>query len=361
MSDEISDRRIHKGRGAVNNPAGRFESSLHIATTDGWATDENESPAKITTQYFPEPAKTIITRNDSPDVPFNLSINAYRGCEHGCIYCFARPTHSYWGLSAGLDFETKIFCKDDAAILLQKELSQPSYRCEWIGMGTNTDPYQPIEKEKQITRQLLEVMRRFKQPVGIVTKSTLITRDIDILADMAKQGLAEVTLSVTTLDNDLKRLLEPRAASGQARLQALQQLHEAGIPVGVLFAPVIPFINDNEMELILAQARECGASYAGYVFLRLPHEVKDLFSEWLSAHYPLKKDHVLSLVAQARDGKLNTPEFGMRMRGKGVYADMLRKRFQLAYKKNAYTQIKRGALRTDLFQVPGRGKQLDLF
>ncbi len=360
MSDEYIDKRPHKGRGAVTNPGGRFEAHKKIAFHDGWFQDEEQLALK--TEYNPETIHSIISHNDSPDIPFSQSINPYRGCEHGCVYCYARPTHSYWGLSGGLDFETKIFYKDEAVKYLEKELSAPSYRCEWIALGANTDPYQPIEKERKITRRLLEVMRRYKQPVGIVTKGSLITRDIDILADMAKEQLAEVTISVTTLDNDLKRKLEPRASTGEARLAAMKQLHDAGIPVGVLCAPMIPFINDSEMETILERARECGATHAGYVFLRLPHEVKDLFSEWLDAHYPLKKDHVLSLVTQARGGKLNVSEFRQRMRGEGEYADLLSKRFKLALKKLDYNAHGRGhTLRTDLFKVPGRPQQIALF
>lgn len=372
MTDHNSGLRVHKGRGAISNPPGRFEQQIAITEDDGWSTAQEqfgvntEQAPALRTQFFFEPAKTIIARNQSPDIPFATSINPYRGCEHGCVYCYARPSHGYWGLSAGLDFESKIFCKDEAAQLLVQELSAPSYQCQWIALGANTDPYQPIEAKKQITRQLLSVMQRFKQPVGIVTKSHLVTRDIDILADMAKEQLAEVYVSVTTLDNDLKRKLEPRAASGEARLDTIAQLSAAGIPVGVLFAPVIPFINDAELETILARAHAAGTRRAGYVFLRLPYEVKDLFSDWLSTHYPLKKDHVLSLVTQARKGKLNVAEFGERMRGSGQYAELLKQRFKLATKKLGYDQGKRGqvdsrALRTDLFQVPGRGQQLDLF
>ena len=360
MSSEFIDKRAHKGRGAVSNPNGRFEATRKVGFDDGWFRDEELSPIK--TEYNPETIHSIISHNDSPDIPFSQSINPYRGCEHGCIYCYARPTHSYWGLSGGLDFETKIFYKDEAVKYLELELSKPSYRCEWIALGANTDPYQPIEKERKITRKLLEVMRRYKQPVGIVTKGSLVTRDIDILADMAKEQLAEVTISVTTLDNDLKRKLEPRAAAGEARLNAMKQLHDAGIPVGVLFAPVIPFINDSEMETVLERARDCGANHAGYVFLRLPYEVKDLFSEWLTAHYPLKKEHVLSLVTQARDGKLNNSEFRERMRGSGDYAELLSQRFKLALRKFGYALPGRGhTLRTDRFKVPGRPQQIALF
>jgi DNA repair photolyase len=310
MSDEYIDKRPQKGRGAVTNPTGRYEQHKKVAFADGWFQDQEKLAQK--TEYNPETIHSIISHNDSPDIPFSQSINPYRGCEHGCVYCYARPTHSYWGLSGGLDFETKIFYKDEAVKYLEKELSAINYRCQWIALGANTDPYQPIEKERKITRRLLEVMRRYKQPVGIVTKSQLVTRDIDILADMAKEQLAEVTISVTTLDNDLKR--------------------------------------------------KCGANHAGYVFLRLPFEVKDLFSEWLDVHYPLKKDHVLSLVSQSRGGKLNVSEFRERMRGSGEYAELINQRFKLALKKYGYALPGRGhTLRTDLFKVPGRPQQIALF
>lgn len=348
-----------KGRGAISNPEGRYEATIKTVEDDGWQRDDE--PVKLLTQYFSEPARSILTRNDSPDIPFTQSINPYRGCEHGCIYCFARPTHSYLGLSGGLDFETKIFCKDDAPALLKQELAKPGYRCEVIAMGTATDPYQPIERDKRITRGLLEVMAAHRQPVSIVTKSMLVTRDKDVLADLAKDGLAEVTLSVTTLSHDLKRILEPRTPTGQARLAALRELHEAGIPVGVLFAPVIPFINDSEMETVLREARAAGADYAGYVFLRLPYEVKDLFREWLSEHYPQKAEHVMSLVQQARGGKDNVAEFGERMRGSGEYAELLRQRFRLMCSKLGFNKNRRCELRTDLFKVPGRAEQLPLF
>lgn len=348
-----------KGRGAITNPEGRFEATIKTVEDDGWYRDEE--PPALPTQYFTEPARSVLTRNDSPDIPFSQSINPYRGCEHGCIYCFARPTHSYLGLSAGLDFETKIFCKDDAPALLQKELAKPGYHCDVIALGTATDPYQPIEKEKRITRGLLEVMAAHRQPVSIVTKGALVTRDKDVLAELAKDGLAEVTLSVTTLSNDLKRLLEPRTPTGSTRLQAMRELHDAGIPVGVLFAPVIPFINDSEMETILLQARDAGAEYAGYVFLRLPYDVKDLFREWLTEHYPQKAEHVMSLVQQARSGKDNVSEFGERMRGTGEYAELLRQRFKLMSSKLGFNKSTRCRLRTDLFKVPGRAEQMRLF
>ncbi len=355
--------KAQKGRGAVSNPEGRFEATIKTVEDDGWfrGDDDDWQPRATPTQYFNEPARTVLTRNDSPDVPFSQSINPYRGCEHGCIYCFARPTHSYLGLSAGLDFETRIFCKEDAPALLKRELAKPGYRCEVIAMGTATDPYQPIEKDKRITRGLLEVMAAHRQPVSIVTKSTLVTRDKDLLADLAKDGLAEVTLSVTTLSHELKRKLEPRTPTGQARLQALRELHDAGIPVGVLFAPVIPFINDSELETILQQAHHAGAEYAGYVFLRLPYEVKDLFREWLTEHYPQKAEHVMSLVQQSRGGKDNVSEFGERMRGTGEYAALLRQRFHLTCRKLGFNKSTRCQLRTDLFKVPGQAEQLPLF
>lgn len=299
------------GRGAVTNLPGRFERARVEAMDDGWDRPDEELPPLQTTVRA-EPSRTIITRNDSPDVSFEQSINAYRGCEHGCIYCFARPSHSYFNLSPGLDFETKLFYKPDAVALLEAELAKPKYRCKVIAMGTNTDPYQPIEKQYRVTRGILELLARCKHPVSIVTKSALIERDLDLFAELAVNHLATVALSVTTLDDDLKRRLEPRAASPRARLRAIAKLRAAGVPVTVMVAPVIPVLTDHELERILEAAAEAGARHAGYLLMRLPHEVKDLFREWLAEHEPLKAAHVMSRLHEMRGGRDNDPRFGYR-------------------------------------------------
>jgi DNA repair photolyase len=295
----------------------------------------------------------VITTNDSPDVGFDQSINPYRGCSHGCVYCFARPTHAYLGLSPGLDFETKLFYKVDAVKILEAELSKPKYVCKPIALGINTDGYQPLEKRLEITRGILAVLTRCRHPVTIVTKSALVLRDLDLLADLARDRLVSVMLSVTSLTNDIKRTLEPRTASPQARLRVIQQLAQAGIPVGVLVAPVIPAVTDHEMEDILAAAKEAGASSAGYVLIRLPHEVKILFREWLSRHYPDRAEHVMSLINQTRGGKDYDAKFGQRMSGTGVFAELLRMRFELARRKCGFDSSRdRHDLATDLFRPP---------
>ncbi|WP_020648328.1 PA0069 family radical SAM protein [Solimonas variicoloris] len=350
-----------KGRGAVSNPEGRFESRRAERFDDGWLLDEDAPPRQATTLHV-EQARTIIARNDSPDLPFTQSINPYRGCEHGCIYCYARPTHAYLNLSPGLDFETQLFYKPNAAALLEAELRRPGYRCSMISLGANTDPYQPVERDLRITRSLLEVMVRFRHPVGIVTKGTLIERDIDLLQDLARDGLATVAVSITTLKPELKRTLEPRAASGAARLRTLRALSEAGIPTMVLYSPVIPFVNDAELESILAAAHAAGARQAAHIPLRLPHEVKDLFREWLETHLPLKAEHVMSLVRQMRGGRDNDPAFGSRMTGQGEYARIIRQRFDLACRRLGLNTGERSAwLSTTQFRVPPQaGDQLDL-
>jgi len=341
-----------KGRGAASNPAGRFDALTHEKADDGWY--QEETPASLNETVLPDRARGIITTNDSPDVGFDQSINPYRGCSHGCVYCFARPTHSFLGLSPGLDFETKLFYKADAVKLLEEELSKPKYVCKPIALGINTDGYQPLEKRLEVTRGILAVLTRCRHPVSIVTKSALIVRDIDLLADLAKDRLTSVVLSITSLTDDIKRTLEPRTASPQARLRVIKQLAEAGIPVGVLVAPVIPAITDHEMEHILAAAREAGASFAGYVLLRLPHEVKILFREWLQDHYPDRAAHVMSLINQARGGKDYDAKFGVRMRGTGAYADLLRTRFELAARKLGLDSSDgRHELDTSLFRPPG--------
>ena len=315
-----------RGRGALSNASGRFEPLARQAEDDGWDLTEELPPLK--TEITLERPRHIITRNDSPDISFDRSINPYRGCEHGCIYCFARPTHAYMGLSPGLDFETHLYAKIGAAKLLERELSAPRYQPKVIAIGTNTDPYQPIEREQRVMREVLEVLSRAKHPVAIVTKSALILRDLDLLAPMAEQGLVKVALSVTTLDPVLARKMEPRAAAPEKRLDAIRQLAEAGVPTAVLVAPIIPAINDAEIETILTRAKAMGASEAGYVMLRLPLELHDLFREWLLAHYPTKLRHVLSLVRSVRDGKIYDSTWGKRMTGSGPYAWMIGRRFR---------------------------------
>ncbi|HEX6980090.1 MAG TPA: PA0069 family radical SAM protein [Alphaproteobacteria bacterium] len=326
---DIRPPQPRKGRGAIGNPDGRFEPHVRVAIDDGWAPADDDLPPLRTT-VTTDAARTIITRNDSPDVPFEQSVNPYRGCEHGCIYCYARPSHGYLGLSTGLDFETQLFAKPNAASLLAAALRKPGYRVSPIALGTNTDPYQPIERAMRITRSILEVLAAFEHPVSIVTKSALVLRDLDILAPMAEKRLARVFISVTTLDRDLARKMEPRAATPARRIEAIRTLAAAGVPVGVMVAPIIPVLNDREMESILAAAHDAGATSAAYVLLRLPFEIKDLFTEWLETHAPLKAKHVLSLVRDVRGGRLNDPNFGTRMRGDGPYAELIAKRFRLA-------------------------------
>jgi DNA repair photolyase len=350
-----------KGRGSTSNVAGRFDSLTLEKADDGWYQDEIVE--NLTETVLPDRARSVITSNNSPDVGFEVSINPYRGCAHGCVYCFARPTHSYLGLSPGLDFETKLFYKADAVNILEAELAKPKYVCKTIALGINTDGYQPLEKRLQITRGILAVLTRCRHPVTIVTKSALIVRDLDLLTDLAKDKLVSVMLSVTSLTNDIKRTLEPRTASPQARLRVIQQLSEAGVPVGVLVAPVIPAITDHEMEDIMAAAKEAGASRAGYVLLRLPHELKIIFREWLAQHYPDRAKHVMSLINQSRGGKDYDSEFGTRMRGTGPYADLLRTRFDLAKRKLGFAGAEeRYELDTSLFRPPLKSTpQLSLF
>jgi DNA repair photolyase len=353
----IVDPVLRRGRGALSNESGRYEKERRVAADDGWGSldDAEELPTNI----HVERARTIVTRNDSPDISFDRSINPYRGCEHGCIYCYARPSHAYMGLSPGLDFETELFVKEGAAQLLERELSAPNYSPKTIAIGANTDPYQPIEKRFRITRSLLEVASRADHPIGIVTKSSLVARDIDLLASMARKGLVKVAISVTTLDPALARAMEPRAASPERRLATIERLAAAGIPVAVLVAPIIPAINDSEIETILTRAHAAGAREAGYVMLRLPLELRELFSEWLVTHFPAKARHVLSLVRSARDGKLYDPSFDKRMTGEGPYAWMIGRRFEVAAGKLGYSSTR---LRSDLFRPPRCGaEQLSLF
>jgi len=321
-----------KNRGALSNPAGRFEKDTRETFDDGWYHEE-EVVSSIETTLLPEKAKSIITRNDSPDIGFEQSINPYRGCEHGCIYCYARPSHAYMNLSSGLDFESKIFYKLNAAELLEKELNNPRYVCKPIILGANTDPYQPAESKFKITRQILEVLNRYHHPAIIITKNTLIRRDLDILTDMASRKLIKVAISITTLSMELKQKLEPRTSSPEARLRLIHTLSDRGIPVRVMVAPMIPMVNDMEVEKILASSKQAGALYASYVLIRLPYEVKDLFQEWLKQHFPQKADHVMNLIRQMHGGKVYDATFGRRMSGEGEFARLLAKRFHLACKR----------------------------
>jgi DNA repair photolyase len=354
------DGRVLHGRGARSNASGRFEQETRVLLDDGWTRDDEEPPL-LKTEVLRDSSRTIITRNRSPDISFEQSINPYKGCEHGCIYCFARPTHAYLGLSPGADFESRIFAKPNAAELLARELSAPGYVPKLIAMGTNTDPYQPVERQLRITRSILEVLKQFRHPVGIVTKSPLILRDVDILAPMAQMGLARAALSVTTLDRKLARVMEPRAATPARRLDAIAGLSRAGIPVGVMFAPVIPALNDDELETILANAVKAGAETADYVLLRLPLEIKDLFREWLEERVPGRAKHVMSLIRQMRGGKDYDSQWHTRMKGTGPYAEMIARRFHMAVKRLGLNR-ERAPLALDKFRRPPRpGDQLRLF
>ncbi|MDT8449569.1 MAG: PA0069 family radical SAM protein [Wenzhouxiangellaceae bacterium] len=348
------------GRGAVSNRAGRFAREAREPVADTWATELDALP-KLSTVTHAETAKSIISHNASPDVPFEQSINPYRGCEHGCLYCYARPTHSYLDLSPGLDFETRLFYKRNAVELLEAELRRPGYVCKPITIGANTDPYQPIEREHRLTRRLLEKMLEYRHPVSLITKGVLVERDLDLLSELAGLNLVSVFISVTSLDDELKRRLEPRAASAAARLRAIERLSGAGIPVGALVAPVIPALTDHELEAILERIAEAGASSASYILLRLPHEVADLFAEWLEAHYPDRARHVMSLVRQSRGGKDYDSAWGTRMRGTGQFADLIEMRFRLACGRLGLNRRGNEGLRTDLFAAPARpGDQLEL-
>ena len=348
----------NRGRSAGINPSGRFEPVSRHVFDDGWNSLEELPPFKTEVQV--EKPRTIITRNDSPDISFDRSINPYRGCEHGCVYCFARPTHAYMGLSPGLDFESKLFAKPDAAKLLERELAKDGYQPRTIAIGTNTDPYQPIERQYRIMREVLEVLDAHNHPVGIVTKSALVTRDIDILSRMAERGLAKVALSVTTLDRTLARVMEPRASTPPKRLEAIRQLSEAGIPASVMVAPILPGLTDSEIERILDAARAAGARDAGYVILRLPLEVAPIFKDWLLRHYPDRYRHVMSLVRSMRDGKDYDSEWSKRMRGSGPYAWQIGRRFEIAARRLGLNAEKT-RLRNDLFRAPAKqGEQLTL-
>ncbi|ESW65464.1 PA0069 family radical SAM protein [Mesorhizobium sp. M1148] len=344
----------NRGRSAGINPSGRFEPVSRHVFDDGWNSLEELPPFKTEVQV--EKPRTIITRNESPDISFDRSINPYRGCEHGCVYCFARPTHSFMGLSPGLDFEAKLFAKPDAARLLDKELSKDGYQPRTIAIGTNTDPYQPIEKQYRIMREILEVLEARGHPVGIVTKSHLVTRDIDILSRMAERGLAKVALSVTTMDRMLARTMEPRASTPTKRLEAIRQLSDAGIPASVMVAPIIPGLTDQEMERILDSARAAGAREAGYVILRLPLEVAPIFKDWLLRHYPDRYRHVMSLIRSMRDGKDYDSEWGKRMKGAGPYAWQIGRRFEITAKRLGLNAERR-TLRTDQFVAAAKATE----
>jgi DNA repair photolyase len=349
-----------RGRGARSNASGRFESQAREAFDDGWTPDEPD-PKSFTTTVSPEKAKVIISHNDSPDVGFSASINPYRGCEHGCIYCYARPAHAYMGLSPGLDFESKLFFKPEAARLLENELSKPRYIPELIHIGGNTDPYQPQERRLRVTRGIIEVLDRFNHPFSVITKSALVLRDIDVLASMSKKNLVRVAISITSLDRKLARSMEPRAATPERRLQAVRQLSDAGVPVFVMFAPAIPGLNDHEMEAVLERAAEAGARGAGYVALRLPLEIKDLFREWLQTDHPDRASRVMSLVRQMRGGKDYDSQWGSRMKGEGPIADLMSKRFAAA-KRRYGLDGKFGESDLSQFRVPPKtGYQIDLF
>lgn len=336
-----------RGRTAATNATGRFEPLARQPFDDGWNSLEDLAPFK--TEVQDEAARTIITRNDSPDISFDRSINPYRGCEHGCSYCFARPTHAFTGMSPGLDFETRLCAKPNAAELLEKELSKPGYEARSIALGTNTDPYQPIEKERRITREILEVLEAFNHPFAIVTKGALVTRDKDIIGRMAEKGLAKVAVSMTTLDRTLSRAMEPRAAAPAKRLEAIRELTEAGIPVSVMVAPVIPGLNDGEIERLLDSAHAAGAREAGYVMLRLPLEVAPLFKDWLLRSYPDRYRHVMSLIRSMRGGKDYDADWNQRMKGVGPYAWQIGRRFEMAAKRLGLNTERR-QLRTDLFK-----------
>lgn len=353
-------RTARKGRGAATNADGRYEPYAHEAEDDGWGGLAEAPPVRTTVAV--DHAKSIITRNQSPDIPFEQSINPYRGCEHGCIYCYARPSHTYLGLSAGVDFESRLFAKPNAAELLKRELRAPGYVPKVLALGTNTDPYQPIERDHRVTRSILEVLAECEHPVVIVTKSARVERDLDLLAPMAAKNLVQVFISIATLRHDLARRLEPRASAPARRLQTLRTLSAAKVPVGVLVAPVLPVLTDGEMESILKAARDAGARAASYTLLRLPHEIKDLFKEWLALHAPLAAAHVMARVHEARGGKDNDPRFGTRMRGEGAYADMIRHRFRLARDRLGLSGRELGQLDATRFRPPpASGDQMEMF
>jgi DNA repair photolyase len=359
---ERSDRpQATKGRGAASNPEGRFESIATIGVDDGWEHDA-EAPPRAATSVIEERARSIISRNDSPDVAFEQSINPYRGCEHGCIYCYARPSHGYLNLSAGLDFETKLFAKTNAAALLREELGKAGYRPSPINLGANTDPYQPIERRYRLTRSIIEVLDAHDHPLTIVTKNALVERDLDLLVPMARRNLVHVFVSVTSLDNQLAAKLEPRASAPHRRLAAIERLNGAGVPCGVLVAPIIPMLTDRWLEQILERAAAAGARAAGYTMLRLPWELKDLVREWLELHFPERAAHVLSLVRQMRGGRDNDANIGSRMHGEGPFAELIGQRFAVACRRHGYARSRNISLDCSAFRAPRPASaQADLF
>lgn len=352
-----------KSRGTALNPHNRFQPLVTDRDRDdGWYQDPDDDlcPDSMATEVVDEQVRTIISRNQSPDVPFDRSINPYRGCEHACIYCFARPTHAYWDMSPGLDFETRLIAKPNAAEQLRRELDRPGYKPATIALGVNTDAYQPVERQRRITRQLLEVLLEYRHPVSIITKGGLILRDLDLLAELAGLGLCSVRVSLTTLDNSLKRIMEPRTAAPATRLKILRELTAAGVPTGIIMGPVIPFVNDHELEHILKAAADAGATRASWVMLRLPLELDGLFQDWLQRHLPQRAEHVMNRIRDLREGKSYQSEFGKRMTGSGPYADLIRQRFNRQVRAVGLNHEKEPALRTDLFRRPA-GEQMGLF
>lgn len=348
-----------RGRGATFNPDGRFERRASEAVDDGW-NSAAEAPRALPTVVVEQAARSIISHNDSPDLAFTQSINPYQGCEHGCVYCYARPTHAYLNLSPGIDFESRLFAKTNAADLLRVELAARSYRCQPIALGANTDPYQPVERERRITRSVVELLSECRHPFTITTKGALVERDIDLIAPAAALGLARVLISVPQLDHDLARRLEPRAAAPARRIETIRRLAAAGVPTGVLVAPLIPFLNDHELEAVLAAARRAGATTAAFIVLRLPHEVRALFDAWLQEHHPLKRERVFGALRDMRGGRDNDPRFGSRMTGCGPLADLLARRFALAKRRLGFSETT-PELRCDLFRPPRADRQLELF
>ncbi|MDX1597922.1 MAG: PA0069 family radical SAM protein [Marinobacter sp.] len=351
-----------KTRGTALNPQNRFQPIATDRQTDGdWYQDPDDelNPDSLATEVTNDQVRTIISRNQSPDLPFDQSINPYRGCEHACIYCFARPTHAYWDLSPGLDFETRLIAKPNAARQLRRELDKPGYKVSTIALGVNTDAYQPIEKQRRITREILEVLAEYRHPVSIITKGALILRDLDLLSELAAQGLCSVRVSLTTLDNGLKRVMEPRTAAPATRLKIIRELSAAGVPTGILAAPVIPFINDQELEAILEAAFGAGARQASWIMLRLPLELDELFRDWLQRHFPQRADHVMNRIRDLRGGKSYDARYGTRMTGIGPYAELIRQRFNKKIRSLGMNQDEAAPLRTDLFRRPG-GEQMNL-
>lgn len=361
---ELSPHARIRGRGSVSNPTGRFESKSTESFDDGWGTlddDLAEGPRTRETHLHAETSKSILSHNQSPDIPFDQSINPYQGCEHGCVYCYARPTHAYWNHSPGIEFETEIYYKPDAARLLEEALRKPSYRVQKTMLGANTDPYQPSERKLEITRRILQVLLDFQHPISIITRSNLILRDLDLLTELSKRNLVSVAISITTLDRHLARTMEPRAPAPERRLMAVRRLSDAGIPVGVMTAPMILGLNEPELESLLEAAAEAGAHRAGYTLLRLPHELTEVFFPWLKAHYPEKADRIESYIRTSRDGALNDPNFGTRMRGTGPFAELLRNRFHLTCRRLGLNRS-RLELDSQHFAPPARaGDQLRLF